>query len=396
MRTNQTPTYPVKTNMRRVYTVRSNRASRRRKRTWLLGLLVVLSLLAVNTYIGVSRSEQTYPPVGEFARIEGLRLHYKMVGTGPALVLIHGASTSLRDFDASILEPLSRSHRVIAIDRPGHGYSDRPPGDWPDPAKQARLIHALLKQLGVEEPLLVGHSWSGSLVLAFLLDFPADAAGGVLLAGGSHPWEGGVAWYNDLASLPVVGDLFAWTLAYPLGSLALDGAVARVFDPNTVPGDYKQRTGIRLSLRPKAFLANAQDISRLSDFLATQSRRYGDISRPLLMVTGGEDRIVPSWNHADRLVQQVVDAERVELEASGHALHHAYPTRVVDLIEAFSNRLRATPERAAVEAHARAAEPAVAGAHSRGPGARSTPTDAAMGIANGGSDVMARITLSRQ
>ncbi len=323
-----------------------------------------MALLAVYTHIGASRTEQAYPPAGEFARIDGLRVHYKSVGTGPAIVLIHGASTSLRDFDASIMEPLSRTHRVIAIDRPGHGYSDRPPGDWPDPAKQARIIHTLLKQLGVEEPLLVGHSWSGSLVLAYLLNYPRDASGAVLLAGGSHPWEGGVAWYNDLATLPVVGDLFAWTLAYPLGSLALDGAIARVFEPDPVPDDYTQRTGVRLSLRPRAFLANAQDISRLSDFLATQSQRYGDIRRPLLMITGGEDRIVPSWNHADRLIEQVADAERVDLEATGHAMHHAYPMRVVDLIEAFSDRLRATSGRGAVEARGRNARQVAAAVRS--------------------------------
>ena len=364
LRTIQTGACVVSAIMRRVYPVVSEQAPRRNTRKWTLALTAVLSVLAVYTHIGASRTEQTYPPIGEFARVEGLRVHYKTAGTGPAIVLVHGASTSLRDFDASILKPLSRTHRVIAIDRPGHGYSDRPPGDWPNPARQARLVHKLLKQLGVEEPLLVGHSWSGSLVLAYLLDFPADAAGGVLLAGGSHAWEGGVAWYNDLATLPVVGDLFARTLVYPLGTLALDGAVARVFHPDPVPGDYQRRTGVRLSLRPEAFLANAEDISMLSDFLAMQSRRYGDIRRPLLMVTGGEDRIVPSWNHADRLSEQVAYAERVELAATGHALHHAYPKRVVELIRAFSDRLRATADRAAVEGRGRDAQSSSTGARS--------------------------------
>ena len=152
---------------------------------------ITVALLALYTALGAARTEKAFPPNGEVVQIDGVQLHYKDAGSGPAIVLIHGASTSLRDFDASLFGPLSRNHRVIAVDRPGHGYSDRPPGDWPDPARQARLIRGLLDHLRVEKPLLVGHSWSGSVVLAYLLDYPDAALGGVLLAGGSHPWKGG-------------------------------------------------------------------------------------------------------------------------------------------------------------------------------------------------------------
>ncbi len=330
--------------MRRVYRIESRRTPWRKTSQLLLGMAAFMALTALYTHIEANRTEQAFPPIGEFARVEGLRLHYKMDGSGPAVVLIHGASTSLRDFDASIFEPLTKTHRVIAVDRPGHGYSERPNGDWPSPARQARVIQALLEQLGVERPLLVGHSWSGSVVLAYLLNYPDDAAGGVLLAGGSHPWKGGVAWYHDLAGLPIIGDVFARTLAYPLGTLVLDSAVAAVFNPDPVPEHYRQQTGIRLSLRPEAFLANAQDVRLLSRFLEHQSPRYDNLRSPLLLVTGGRDRIVPSWNHADRLTKQAADVDVIRLETSGHAMHHVRPEKVVDLIEAFSARLRAAAD----------------------------------------------------
>jgi pimeloyl-ACP methyl ester carboxylesterase len=280
--------------------------------------------------------------VGDFANVEGLRLHYADRGAGPAVVLVHGASTSLLDFQASIADHLSEGHRVIAVDRPGHGYSDRPAGAWPNPAEQARLLRELIRALGVEKPLIVGHSWSGSVVLSYLLDYPEETAGGVLLAGGTHPWEGGVAWYNDLAGLPIVGNLFAQTLVYPFGRLSLETAVENVFAPNPVPDKYIERTGVRLSLRPDTFLANAEDIRLLSDYLAIQSRRYGEISRPVLAVTGDEDTIVPAWNHADRLIRQIPGMERVELTDTGHALHHTHPERIAGSIATFSRRLAGT------------------------------------------------------
>lgn len=306
---------------------------------WLIGSTLLLVALALYTYIGVSRTEQTFPPIGEVLEVDGLRMHYMEAGSGPAVILIHGASTSLLDFHASIFEPLSRRHRVIAVDRPGHGYSERPSGHWPNPATQARLIRGLLRKLEVENALLVGHSWSGSVVLAYLLAYPEESAGGVLLAGGSHPWEGGVAWHADLAGMPVIGDLFARTFVYPLGRLALETAVRSVFAPNPVPADYTTRTGVWLSLRPEVFLANAQDIRLLSDFLNVQSRRYADIEHPLLLVTGDDDKIVPSWNHADRLVKQVPSTELVVMEETGHALHHTHPQRIAHLIAAFSERI---------------------------------------------------------
>lgn len=304
-----------------------------------ISFVMGLAGLALYSHIGATRAEQRFPPIGDFVEVEGLRMHFVEQGRGPSLVLIHGASTSLLDFQASLTKPLSTAHHVVTVDRPGHGYSERPAGGWPNPAAQARLIRGLLRELGVENPILVGHSWSGSVVLAYLLAYPDEAAGGVLLAGGSHPWEGGVAWHNDLAGIPVLGHLFARTLVYPLGRLALETAVAGVFDPDPVPDGYRARTGVELSLRPNVFLANAEDIRRLSSFLAEQSRGYKDIRRPLLLVTGDQDRIVPSWNHAARLIRQAPKAELAVLEGAGHALHHAHSRRVASLIGSFTERL---------------------------------------------------------
>lgn len=306
---------------------------------WLLGVLIGLAALGLVTQISADRAEQAHPPAGQFIEIDGTRLHYTDAGRGPALVLIHGASTSLLDFESSIARPLRASHRVIAVDRPGHGYSERPAGEWPDPAEQARLVHHLLAELGVESPTIVGHSWSGSVVLAYLLAYPEAAAGGVLLAGVSHPWDGGASWYNEVAGVPIIGDVFVRTMVYPFGQSAMESAIENAFAPNPVPDDYMRQAGLKLSLRPSVFADNAEDARRLSDFLAMQSRRYPEIEPPLLLLTGSDDAIVPSWNHADRLQKQVHGAERIDLENTGHVPHHVRPRQVVDAITRFVARI---------------------------------------------------------
>lgn len=334
---------------------------------WLVVPLLLLSALVGVTQLETRRLEGRFPPVGRFADVDGLRLHYSITGPeaadGATIVLLHGASTSLLDFHASLLPPLARHHRVVAVDRPGHGYSERPasgdsfpgagradddaesrsPGDWPDPAEQARLLHALMLDLGIERPVLVGHSLAGAVVLAYLLAYPDEAAGGVLLAGGSHPWQGGVAWYNDLAGVPGLGTVFAHTLPLTLGRLLLENGLADAFAPNAPPPDYLERTGVALTLRPRTFLANAEDVRRLSPFLERQSAHYASIRRPLLLITGDADDVVPAWNHADRLVQQATGAELVRLPGIGHGLHHVATERVAALIDDFIRRTATEP-----------------------------------------------------
>ncbi len=308
-----------------------------------IGTLGTLSLLALYTAAAVLWTEHSFPPIGEFVIVDNVRLHYLSAGEGPPVVLLHGANTSLRDFEASILGLLAAHHRVIAFDRPGYGYSERGREPWVDPSRQAELVRAALDRLGVERPVLVGHSWSGAVVLNYLLRHPHEVAGAVLLGGAAYPWEGGVSGVNHAVGWPIVGPVIAASVVFPAGQLLIGRATTEVFSPNPAPDDYARRTGALLALRPAAFRASAQDVRRLSSYLEGQSRRYRDIRVPLLLVTGDADAIVPSWNHADRLIHQVPNAELVKLADTGHAPHHVHPTRVAALIGEFTARVSSSP-----------------------------------------------------
>lgn len=305
-------------------------------------LLVLLTgavgALALYTVVATAWVERAYPPLGAFVTVDGIRLHYIERGPrdAPSLVLLHGASASARDFEASILADLARDHRVIAFDRPGYGYSERPQGGWPDPAAQAVLIREGLRALGVERPVMVGHSWSGAIVLAYLLNHREEVRGGVLLAGAVNPWNGGVTWFSNVAGWPVVGEVFTRTVVFPLGQLVLESAIAGVFAPETPVPEYRDRTGAALALRPGPFRASTEDVRNLSGFLEDQSQRYDTITSPLLLITGNGDTTVPAWNHSDRLAARLPHADRVELADAGHALHHSRREDVVRLIRTFT------------------------------------------------------------
>ena len=129
------------------------------------------ALLVLGTRLGTARGEAAFPPEGRFILVDGVRLHY--VDDGPAaappVVLIHGNPGFLTDFDPARAALRRAGYRVVAFDRPGHGYSARPhPGRYTVEA-QARLLHDLLARLGVARPVLVGHSWGTTLALVYAL-----------------------------------------------------------------------------------------------------------------------------------------------------------------------------------------------------------------------------------
>jgi pimeloyl-ACP methyl ester carboxylesterase len=130
------------------------------------------------------RAEAATPPTGKFVEVDGVRLHYVDRGEGPVVVLFHGDGVMLQDFDVSGVLPLAaEQHRVIAFDRPGYGYSERPRSTIWTPAAQAELIASALKKIGVERAVVVGHSWGTLVALAMALDHPGVVSGLVLLSG---------------------------------------------------------------------------------------------------------------------------------------------------------------------------------------------------------------------
>jgi len=218
----------------------------------LLAIVAVLGAARAITVLEAARIEAAHPASGRLVEVEGGKLHVLELGASTPqdqlpIVLVHGASGNLQDLRLALGDRLAANRRVILVDRPGHGWSDRPGGVADaSPARQAALIAEALGRIGVARFVLLGHSLGGAVASALALAFPARVAGLVLLAPVTHPWEGGLAWYNAILSTPFIGPLFARTVAFPLSVLLLNGGVASVFAPQAAPADYVRRAATRL------------------------------------------------------------------------------------------------------------------------------------------------------
>ncbi|MEN3377935.1 MAG: hypothetical protein V7604_3290 [Hyphomicrobiales bacterium] len=306
-----------------------------------MGCAVLAVLLAALTAIGTVMIERQYPPAGRFVEVTGGRLHVLERGQpdAPVVVLLHGASGNLQDVNAALGALLATRYRVIMIDRPGHGWSDRPGGDDDaSPARQAALIAQALEKLGVARAILVGVSWSGALATNYALTFQERVTGLVLLAPVSHRWPGGIAWNYRLASMPVLGPLFVRTalmlLAYPM----LDRLVGAAFAPQAMPDGYPARAALALALRPGEFLANARDVANLKANVTLQAHRYGEIRVPVVILAGDRDTTVSPEIHSKALAAAIPNAKLIILPGVGHIIHHAQAELVIGEIDAIAAR----------------------------------------------------------
>ena len=311
----------------------------------LLLLLLFLAAGAASFWLANHVREQ-HPPAGQFITVNGVRLHYidsaidspPKKDDQPVLVMLHGATGNAQDFVASLYPALQQRYRIVAFDRPGLGYSQRPSGSWFDPHQQAELIHSALLQLGIQRPVLVGHSWSGALVLDYLLHHPEDVESAVLLSPASHTWPNGVAWYNYTEAVPVLRELLAYTLFPIMGWLSADRGIAEVFAPQPVPDGYRQAIALDLFFRPRVMLDNFQDLRLLNEFITRLSVRYPEITTPVQIISGTADNVVYSWNHSQRLNRELQNVRWLDLPNTGHAPHHSHTELVVDTINQFLQR----------------------------------------------------------
>ncbi|MGJ5071128.1 MULTISPECIES: alpha/beta fold hydrolase [unclassified Bradyrhizobium] len=300
-------------------------------------LVGTLALLAMLTRAGVAVLERRYPAQGQAINVEGATINLVDIGPRdsekPPLLLLHGASSNLEAMRRPLGDLLAQRHRVLLVDRPGHGWSPRLRPEDSTPAAQARMLDEALARLGVGQVVLVVHSWSGALGLRMALDFPDRVAGLVMLAPVAYPWRGGVGRYNEAVTTPVVGPLLAHTITLPLGLALMAPGARGVFAPQAMPDDFVDRTATPLLLRPREFIANARDLVTLKQAVIEQAPRYGEIKVPVTIVAGEADRTVYTDIHARPLAQVVPHSRLIVLPELGHMVQNAVPELVAGEVD---------------------------------------------------------------
>jgi pimeloyl-ACP methyl ester carboxylesterase len=288
-------------------------------------VVAALVLLAIGNMAFSALVERKNPAIGAFTECDGVRLHYLDRGNRAAscVVLLHGNGSMIQDFVISgLVDRLARFNRVLCFDRPGFGYSQRPRSRIWTATAQADLFVKALKQLGVQDPVVLGHSWGTLVAIAIGLrnDYPIR---GLVLASGYYfpTWRWDV-WIMSGPAIPLVGDLVRYTVAPIISWAILPASFRKLFAPGSVPQNFKNKFPRSLMLRPKQLRAAAEESAFLLPAAAQLQYRYTSIRCPVHIFHGAGDQ-VSEPEQARRLHRVLSRSELHLLEDAGHMVTYA-------------------------------------------------------------------------
>lgn len=294
-----------------------------------LGLVVLVALLVVTGL--VHRPDPAPLPLPRATLVvDGTRISYHQRGAGPDVVLLHGGMGSAEDFEP-VLDDLARDFRVTAIDRPGFGLSEAR-GDDPTYPGNARVVAAVVGELDLVRPVVVGHSHGGGVALELAQDHPELPGGLVLIAAAAYPDHGPTV-LDQLTAIPLLGEgLLGW-LGPWLGPPTVARILADLIGPDgahmppTFVSDRQQRF-----TNPRSLAVHARQAVTDLEGLQAIAADLGEVQTPAVVIGCALDSAEGTSVDSRRLARDLPNARLDWLPGCGHYVQYARPDHVVGAV----------------------------------------------------------------
>lgn len=312
----------------------------------LLIVLPVLSILIVPFLIPVPALTNTVPSDiladedSRFVEVNGLTVHYKVMGNGePTFLLLHGFGASLFSWQV-VMPELAKYGTVIAYDRPAFGLTERPL-QWEDgenpysPQAQIELVVGLMDKLGVKQAIFIGNSAGGKIAFETALNYPDRVKALIAVDAAVYTGGGVPSFMRPILSTPQMQHL---------GPL-----IARQFQKNGDdlirsawhdPSKISQKTwdGYHTPLKAENWDAALWAMTAASE-ASSLPDRLDELELPVLVITGDDDRIVPTEDSL-RLADELPNAKLSVIEASGHLPHEEQPAAFMNALLSFLSEMK--------------------------------------------------------
>lgn len=291
----------------------------------LFGIALVVAAFGIYNEGRRRAAETAHPPRVGSMRVNGVRLRVldTRPGEAEAIVLLHGNVVTLEDWTASGVVAALSGHRVLAFDRPGFGYSERPGGRW-GAVEQARLLLSAAEELGVRRPVVVGHSWAALVALAAAVEHGEKLGGVLLVSGAFYPERRSDAAFVAPAAAPGVGLLLRHTVSPIYMRSMLRRMAVAMFAPARVPERFWTEVPTGLFSRPGQLRSIAADGAAMH---AEQERLLplrAPLRCPVAVIVGDADRVASPERHSIRFARET-GATLDVLAGVGHMAHWADP-----------------------------------------------------------------------
>jgi pimeloyl-ACP methyl ester carboxylesterase len=295
-------------------------------RRLLLGVVGVLAVVVIALNWTYGRLPVEPRPTGSFVQIGKLRIHYiEHPGAGTPVVLIHGLPGTAEDWED--VTPLLASHRTIAIDRPGFGYSN---GGYVPFDRQLEVIHELFAKLHVARPILVGHSYGGTISLGFAERYPGDVRGLVLVDAAAAGQK--ISDLTDVQAhavkflqLPIVRQVANATFGQLLLTMSANMGDNEAFHPLPVVAAHRHRL-LAINMTHGNLQAWAGETLAADGVIAHIDERLDAIRVPAIVIQGDDDELVKPI-YGRRLAAELPDS-RLVMVYGGHMQPYDHPAAI--------------------------------------------------------------------
>ena len=292
------------------------------------------------THFAAWYAKRKLPPRGEFVELPSCRIHFVEKGEGETVLLIHGLAGSLLNFAYALIERLAGKYHVVAVDRPGSGYSTRARDEDASLPNQARLIAEFMRARKMGRVFVVGHSLGGAVTLQLALDHPELVRGLALISPLTQFQADVPAVFNHLkVRSPRFRRIYGKAFLVPRMILMGRRVVSAIFHPNIPPKDFAVKGGGLLGARPESYYNAATDLIALETHLEPLAARYSELKIPVGILHGREDQVLSYERHGKPL-ENFAPNFSVTAVSGGHMLVVTDVEASCALIEATEARSR--------------------------------------------------------
>ncbi len=295
--------------------------------------IAVLLLLAFAGYRGLRDAQfvKEHAPPGQLLATPSGNVHALLrAGSGRTVVFVHGNPGLALDF-APVMAALPADLNLIAVDRPGYGWTERPEAEM-SPLQQAEMLRAGVAALKVQKPVLVGFSFGGPLVLAWAQAYPDEVSALVLLGAVADPHVphamGGA---QSMLAWPLWGTFMSRAIAPFLAPSAIARGYVDAFFPKPVDAEVVARGQLHFA-RPSTLQASARDWQVLNGALGQLEKNGRAVNVPLEALYANQDRVV-GLSHGKFVESNVKGAHVEYVEQAGHQLMSTHTEAVVATVQ---------------------------------------------------------------
>jgi pimeloyl-ACP methyl ester carboxylesterase len=186
--------------------------------------------------------------------------------------------------------------------------------------------------LGVERPVVLGHSWGTQVALAYALEFPSQVRSLVLLSGYYFPTLRLDVPLLSPPAIPLLGDVLRYTISPWIGRLIWPLMLKRIFGPAPMPPRFAAFP-VWMVLRPSQLRAAAAEAALMIPDAMALRKRYRDLDLPVMIIAGEADRHVDARQQSARLHTELPRSDLRLMPGVGHMIHHSVPRQVMEAID---------------------------------------------------------------